>query len=117
MDAALVKRVEEEACHQAKHTDSTMPASKQVDGERNVSLRGKTTGNIFPVLIEAKDLVDDDKTGKRPISLWTCQVSLEVARTGRKRSHVCCWCHNDFSPESNECPSPSLSLMYLSGRV
>src|SRR6266566_5602628 len=75
-----------------------MAASKQIDCERNVSLRGKTMCNIFHVLIEAKYLVDKDNAGKGPISLWTCYVSLELATTGLKRSHVRCLCHNYLSP-------------------
>ena len=31
---------------------------------------------------EAKDLVDEDKAGKGPISLWIGNVSLELATTG-----------------------------------
>src|SRR2546430_3069031 len=94
-EASLVQ-----ATHYAKHTYGAIAASKQVDCERNVSLRGKTTANIFHVLIEAKYLVDNDNTRKRPISLWTCHVSLELATARLKRSHLRYLCHNYYSPES-----------------
>ena len=69
---------------------------EQIDGQRDIAGVGEAPRDVFDVLVEAVDLVDDDDGGEWPRAVRSRQVAIELGAARREGDRLGCNRHGQL---------------------
>ncbi len=68
LNATIVQRVELDLSHKTEHTERPIPTGEEVHRQCRVACFSETSGDLAYIVVQTKDLMNNDDARKRPCS-------------------------------------------------